>query len=153
MEAILLARQAGLGEYISIQPHWSLVERENFERHALPVVTKFGMGIIPYSPLGRGFLTGKYRRGQPLPESKRMGSVQKLLTDTNFDLLDKLEAIGKERQKTPGQIALAWLLTQEHVVAPIIGANTPDQLADSLGATGLRLSADEMQALNTLTAW
>lgn len=153
MEAVLQARHAGLSEYISIQPHWSLVERENFEKNVLPVVKKFGIGIIPYSPLGRGFLTGKYRRGQPLPESKRMGSVQALLTDKNFDLLDKLEELGRARGKTPGQMALGWMLTQECMAAPIIGANTPEQLADSLGAVGLKLTTDEMNVLNELTAW
>ncbi len=153
MEAVLQARQAGLSEYISIQPHWSLVERENFEKDVLPVVKKFGIGIIPYSPLGRGFLTGKYRRGQPLPESKRMGSVQALLTDKNFDLLDKLEELGRARGKTPGQMALGWMLTQDLMAAPIIGANTPEQLADSLGAVSLKLNADETRALDELTAW
>jgi aryl-alcohol dehydrogenase-like predicted oxidoreductase len=153
MEAVLVARQAGLGEYISIQPHWSLVERENFEKDVLPVVKKFGLGIIPYSPLGRGFLTGKYRRGQALPESKRLNSVQQLLTDRNFDLLDKLTELGRARDKTPGQMALGWLLTQPFVAAPIIGANTPEQLADSLGASGLKLSDDEMRALDEMTAW
>lgn len=153
MEAVLQARHAGLSEYISIQPHWSLVEREDFEKNVLPVVKKFGIGIIPYSPLGRGFLTGKYRRGQSLPESKRLGSVQALLTDKNFDLLDKLEELGRARGKTPGQMALGWMLTQELMAAPIIGANTPAQLADSLGAVGLKLTADEMRALDELTAW
>jgi len=152
-EAILTARHAGLSGYLSIQPHWSLVERENFERNVNPVVQKYGLGIIPYSPLGRGFLTGKYRRGQPLPESKRLGSVRQLLTDKNFDLLDKLEEIGRARGKTPGQIALAWLLTQPNLSSVIIGANTPEQLADSLGASGLRLSDEEMKALDALTAW
>jgi len=152
-DAILTARRAGLSEYLTIQPHWSLVERQNFEQNTLPVVKKYGLAIIPYSPLGRGFLTGKYRRGQPLPESKRLGSVEKLLTDKNFALLDKLEELGRARGKTPGQIALGWLLTKELVAAPIIGANTPEQLADSLGAVGLKLSADEMQLLNKMTAW
>lgn len=153
MEAVLQARHAGLSEYISIQPHWSLVERENFEKNVLPVVKKFGIGIIPYSPLGRGFLTGKYRRGQPLPDSKRLGSVQALLTDRNFDLLDKLEEFGRARGKTPGQMALGWMLTQDLMAAPIIGANTPEQLADSLGAVGLKLTSDEMRVLDELTAW
>ena len=153
MEATLKARQHGLAEFISVQPHYSLVERENFEKHTLPVVRKFGVGIIPYSPLGRGFLTGKYRRGQPLPESKRAGGVQALLTDRNFALLDKLEELGQARGKKPAQMALAWLLSREHVDAVIIGANTPEQLADSLGATGLRLSSEEMQALDELSGW
>jgi len=152
-DAILTARRAGLSEYLTIQPHWSLVERQNFEQNTLPVVKKYGLAIIPYSPLGRGFLTGKYRRGQPLPESKRLGSVEKLLTDKNFALLDKLEELGRARGKTPGQIALGWLLTKELVAAPIIGANTPEQLTDSLGAVGLKLSVDEMQMLDEMTAW
>jgi aryl-alcohol dehydrogenase-like predicted oxidoreductase len=153
MEALLVARHAGLHEYVSIQPHYSLVERENFEKYTQPVVRQFGLGIIPYSPLGRGFLTGKYRRGQPLPESQRASSVQRLLTDKNFDLLDKLEEMGKARNATPAQMALAWLLTKENVASVIIGANTTEQLADSLGASGLRLRDDEMQALDSLSAY
>ena len=153
MEANLTARHEGLTPFISIQPHYSLVERENFERHVLPVVRRFGTGIIPYSPLGKGFLTGKYRRGQPLPASKRLAGVQPLLTDRNFDLLDKLEALGQVRGKTPGQMALAWLLSQDQVDSVIIGANTPQQLADSLGATGLRLSPEELKTLDELSAW
>jgi aryl-alcohol dehydrogenase-like predicted oxidoreductase len=153
MEATFTARHAGLQEYVSIQPHYSLVERENFERHTLPVVRQFGVGIIPYSPLGRGFLTGKYRRGQPLPDSQRAGSVQGLLTDKNFALLDKLEALGQARSATPGQMALGWLLSQENVSSVIIGANTTAQLTDSLGASGLRLTAEELQALDALSAY
>jgi aryl-alcohol dehydrogenase-like predicted oxidoreductase len=116
-------------------------------------VKQFDIAVIPYSPLGRGFLTGKYRRGQPLPDSKRRGSVEKLLTDKNFDLLDKLEEIGKAHGKTPGQIALGWLLTKEGVAAPIVGANTVEQLGDSLGAAGLKLTSEEMNDLDRLSAW
>jgi aryl-alcohol dehydrogenase-like predicted oxidoreductase len=153
MEANLTARHAGLAPFVSIQPHYSLVERENFEKHVLPVVRRFGTGIIPYSPLGKGFLTGKYRRGQPLPESKRAAGVQGYLTDRNFTLLETLEALGQARGKTPAQMALGWLLSQDCVDSVIIGANTPAQLADSLGATGLRLSADELKTLDELSDW
>ncbi|MEP7359904.1 MAG: aldo/keto reductase [Anaerolineales bacterium] len=153
MESILVARHAGLPEFASIQPHYSLVERERFETHGLPVVKQFGMGIIPYSPLGRGFLTGKYRRNEPLPDSKRQGSVQKLLTEQNFKLLDKVLEIAQARSRTPAQIALAWLLSKPQVASVIIGANTVTQLQDSLGATGLRLAQDEMQALDQLSAY
>jgi len=152
MEATLTARHAGRHEFVSLQPHYSLVERDNYETNTLPVVRQFGLGVIPYSPLGRGFLTGKYRRGQPPPDSQRLNSVRRLLTDRNFDLLDKLEAMAKARGLTSGQMALGWLLTKPHISAVIIGANTPAQLADSLGASGLTLSAEEMQALDTLSA-
>jgi aryl-alcohol dehydrogenase-like predicted oxidoreductase len=150
-EAVTVARQAGLNEYLTHQPHYSLVERENFEKNVLPVVKKYGVAVIPYSPLGRGFLTGKYRRGQPLPESGRRGAVQPLLNDKNFDLLDKLEALGRARGKTPAQMALGWLLTKDYITAPIIGANTPEQLADSLGAVGLSLSGEETRVLDEMT--
>jgi aryl-alcohol dehydrogenase-like predicted oxidoreductase len=153
MEALLVAKHAGLNTYVSIQPHWSLVEREKFERDVYPVVKKFNLGIIPYSPLGRGFLSGKYRRGQPLPESKRTGSVQPLLTDKNFNLLDKIEEIGKMRGKSASQISLAWLLTKPHVASPIIGANNIEQLNDSLGATGLKLTDEEMNMLDMISEW
>jgi len=155
MEATLLARQAGVSEFISDQPNYSLIEREAFERDTLPVVKKFGIGVIPYSPLGGGFLTGKYRRGQPLPESGRAGGMQKRLTDKNFEVLEKLEALGRERGRgrTPSQMALGWVLTKDFITAPIIGANTPAQLAESLSAAGLRLSADEMQMLDEISAW
>ncbi len=153
VEALLIARQAGLAEFVTIQPHWSLVERANFERDVYPVVRQYGVGVIPYSPLGRGFLTGKYRRGQPLPDSKRAAGVQKLLTEKNFALLEVLEAIGHEHGRPPGQIALGWLLTQPNLTAPIIGANTPAQLTESLGAAGLRLSPAEMQRLEAASAW
>ncbi|MBI3244131.1 MAG: aldo/keto reductase [Chloroflexi bacterium] len=152
-EAINASRAAGLAEYLVIQPHYSLVERREFETNVYEAVKQFGLAIIPYSPLGRGFLTGKYRRGQPLPESKRRGSVEKLLNDKNFDLLDKLEAIGRARGRTPGQIALGWALAKENMAAPIIGANTVEQLNDSLGAAGLKLAAEEVAELDRLSAW
>lgn len=152
-EAVLASRRAGVSEYLTHQPHYSLVERENFEKNVLPGVKNYGLAVIPYSPLGRGFLTGKYRLGQPLPDSGRRGAVEGLLTEKNFALLDRLEELGSARGKTPAQMALGWLLTQEFVVAPIIGANTPEQLANSLGAAGLRLSADEMKVLDEMTAW
>ncbi len=152
-EAILTARHAGLSEYVSLQPHWSLVHRAEFERDAYPVARKYGLGIIPYSPLGRGFLTGKYRRGQALPDSQRRGAVQRLMTDRNFAILDKLDEAGRLLGKTPGQVALAWLLAKPNVAAPIIGANTPAQLADSLGAVGLKLDAATVTALDEVSAW
>jgi aryl-alcohol dehydrogenase-like predicted oxidoreductase len=152
-EAVLASRRAGVSEYLTHQPHYSLVERENFEKNVLPIVKKYGLAVIPYSPLGRGFLTGKYRRGQPLPDSGRRGAVEGMLTEKNFALLDKLEELGRARGKTPAQMALGWLLTKEFVAAPIVGANTPEQLANSLGAAGLKLSADEMKVLDEMTAW
>jgi aryl-alcohol dehydrogenase-like predicted oxidoreductase len=140
-------------EYSTIQPHWSLVERQKFELETYPTVKNYGLGIIPYSPLGRGFLTGKYRKGAPLPDSKRAEGVKPFMTAKNYLLLEKLESLGKERGKTIAQMALGWLLARDQVVSVIIGANTPEQLADSLGASGIELTADEDFELLRLTAW
>ncbi len=151
VEALLTAREAGLAPYVSIQPHWSLAHRDEFESDAYAVAQKYGLGVVPYSPLAAGFLTGKYRRGQALPDSQRAQSVRRYLNEQGFALLDRLEAVAQARGKTMAQIALAWLLSMPGTTAPIIGANTPAQLAESLGATGLRLSADELAALDRPT--
>ncbi len=151
--AVQASRAAGVSEYLTIQPHYSLVERKKFETDGYEAVRQFGIAVIPYSPLGRGFLTGKYRRGEPLPAGKRSSSVQQLLNDKNFDLLDNLQVLGKARGRTPGQMALGWLLTQDNLAAVIVGANTPAQLADSLGASGLRLTAEEMRVLDNASAY
>ncbi len=148
VEALLTAREAGLAAYVSIQPHWSLAHRDEFENDAYAVARKYGLGVVPYSPLAAGFLTGKYRRDQALPDSQRVRSVKRYLNERGFTLLDRLEAVARARGKTMAQIALAWLLTMPDTTAPIIGANTPAQLAESLGAAGLRLSVDDMATLD-----
>ncbi len=152
MEAVLTARHLGLAGYVSLQPHYSLVERANYEQNVRPVVRKFGLGVIPYSPLGKGFLTGKYRRGRPPPDSLRLGAVRPLLTERNFDLVEKLEALGRERSMSIAPMALGWLLSQPEVSAVIVGANNPGQLADSLGAAGLHLGEAEMKELDELSS-
>lgn len=152
-EAIQASKRDGLVEYTTIQPHWSLVERLKFEVEVYPTVKTYGLGIIPYSPLGRGFLTGKYRRGQDIPDSKRAENVKQLLTNKNFLLLDKLDAIAAAHNVTVTQVSLAWLLGREQVVSVIIGANTVEQLKDSLGTAGLALTESEMFELTRRTSW
>lgn len=152
-EAIQASKRDGLVEYTTIQPHWSLIERQKFELETYATVKIYGLAIIPYSPLGKGFLTGKYRRDMPLPDSKRVEGIQQYMTPKNWLLIDKLDAIAKDRRVTMGQVALAWLLAREQVVSVIIGANTPAQLHDSLGATNLLLNENELFELNRLTAW
>lgn len=151
-EAIQASKRNGIIEYTTLQPHWSLVERLKFEVETYPTVKTYGLGIIPYSPLGRGFLTGKYRRGH-IPDSRRLESVKPLLTNKNFLLLDKLEAIAKVHNRTIAQVSLAWLLGREQVVSVIIGANSVEQLQESLGTAGFSLTAAEMFELSRLTSW
>lgn len=151
MEALWASARGGFARFESYQPEYSLVERAGFEVEARPLCKHYGLGVIPYSPLAAGFLTGKYRRGVTVKSSRAQHVGQNYSTDRHFALIEKLEAIGHAHGKTVAQTALAWLLTNPVMTAPIIGANTPAQLADSLGAAGYRLTPDEMQALNDLT--
>jgi aryl-alcohol dehydrogenase-like predicted oxidoreductase len=154
VEALWASDQRGLARYVSLQPHYNLAHRAEFERDLAEVVDKYGLGVIPYSPLGGGFLTGKYRRDTAVPESVRADGIRRrYFTDEGFALVDKLEEIAGRHDKEIAQVALAWLLANPVVSAPIVGANSLEQLRASLGAVGLRLDAEEKQALDELSAW
>jgi aryl-alcohol dehydrogenase-like predicted oxidoreductase len=154
VEALWTSGSQGLVSYISLQPHYNLVRRQEFEQDLADVVEGYGLGVIPYSPLASGFLTGKYRRGEAPPDSARAETVQKrYFREENFQVLDRMEEIGRAQGKSLPQVALAWLLANPLVTAPIIGANSLEQLQTSLGAAGFRLDAAEKQALDEVTAW
>jgi aryl-alcohol dehydrogenase-like predicted oxidoreductase len=154
VEALWASDKSGLVSYISLQPHYNLAHREEFERELAHVVEQYGLGVIPYSPLGGGFLTGKYRHEATLPKSARAEGIRnRYFSERNFDLLDRMEEIGQARGQGIPQVALAWLLSNPLVTAPIVGANSVDQLEDSLAAVGFRLSDEERQALNDFTDW
>ena len=109
------------------------------------------MGVIPYSPLAAGFLTGKYRRGEQAPKSARATSVANRYGDSEraWQTLDAVVDVGTARGRTPAQVALAWLLAQPTITAPIIGSNNVNQLEELLGAVGFQLSRQEMKRLDT----
>lgn len=153
MEAIWQSDKHGYARFDSYQPQYSLMERAGFEIEAMPLCKHHGLGVIPYSPLAGGFLSGKYRRGVKV-ESIRAEEVQKnYANDRGFAVIDALEAIGQAHGKTVAQTALAWMLTNPVVTSPIVGANTGTQLQESLGVVGYRLSAAEVEQLNQLTAY
>ncbi len=147
MQALWASDRYNLARFDCLQPHYSLVHREEFERELAEVCRTYGIGVIPYSPLAGGFLTGKYRKGQPLPDSVRAGHLQYLLTDDNFALIDKMETLAQAKNASISQIALAWLLHQEVITAPIIGPRTLEQLHDNLGAVNVTLSDAEWRGL------
>jgi aryl-alcohol dehydrogenase-like predicted oxidoreductase len=152
VESLWASDKNGLVSYVSLQPHYNLVHREEFERELATVVEGYGIGVINYSPLAGGFLTGKYRRDAPLPDSSRAEGVQKrYFNERNFDLLDKMEQVGRPHGKGILQVALGWLLTNPLVTSPIIGANDIKQLQASLDAVGFRLNAEEMASLDELS--
>ncbi len=153
MGALWTSDKHHLARYDSLQPHYNLVHRAEFERELAPVCHTYGLGVIPYSPLGGGFLTGKYRKDQ-IPESARQGSARRYFNERNWKLLDQMEALGKDRGNASiSQIALAWLLSDPVISSPIIGPRTLEQLQDNLGAAGLRLSEKEKKMLDESSDW
>ncbi len=140
--------------YDSLQPHYSYVHRAEFERELQPLCLDQGVGVIPYSPLAAGFLTGKYRRGQPLPESARADNVQRrYMNEQGFAAVDKLEEVGDAHNATIAQTAIAWVLANPAVTSAIIGANSVAQLEDTAKGADVALSAEEKAALDAVTAW
>ena len=154
MRALWTSDLNGLSRYDSLQPHYSLVHRAEFERELVDVCRTYGLGVVPYSPLAGGFLTGKYRADVPLPDSQRASGTQKrYFNERGWAILATVEEIAQRRNNTVSQVALAWQLSTPVITAPIIGPRTLEQLADNLGAAGLRLTEAEMSALNQTSTW
>jgi aryl-alcohol dehydrogenase-like predicted oxidoreductase len=110
--------------------------------------------VIPYSPLGAGFLTGKYRRGDELPDSARAGRIQeRYMNESGFAALDKLEEVGALHEASIAQTAIAWVLANPTVSAAIIGANSVSQLEETMKGADVVLTEGEKEALDAVTAW
>ncbi len=151
-DALDVAGRKGLPRFTVLQPHYNLVHRAEFEAELAALCERESIAVIPYSPLAGGFLTGKYRRGQPLPRSQRAGNAKKYMDEHGFRVIDKLDEIAQARGTTVPAVALAWLLSRPAVTAPIVGANTPEQLSALLPAGDLQLAADELAVLDSLSA-
>ena len=153
MRALWTSDKLGLTRLDALQPHYNLVHRSEFERELYAVCKAYGVAVMPYSPLASGFLTGKYRRDSPLPDSRRAERCQRLMTDRNIELLEKMDTIARSHMAAVSQVALAWMLADPVITSPIIGATSCEQLDENLGALELRLTQEEKQALDDLTAW
>lgn len=153
IQALWTSDKNNLMRYDSIQPHYNLLHRDEFERELRAVCVSYGIAVIPYSPLAGGFLTGKYRKNAPLPESKRAEGRKREMTDKNFVLIDEMEVIALRHEATISQIALAWMLADPIITSPIIGATSIEQLEENLGSLKVKLGEDEISSLNKLTAW
>jgi 1-deoxyxylulose-5-phosphate synthase len=140
-----------------LQPHYNLIHRAEYERELMALCQDQGIGVIPWSPQAGGFLTGKYRRGTPIPASsrgERSKQIQEWMNDEQkMILLDQMEEIGNAYSKTISQVSLAWLLTNKTITAPIFAATSQEQLQEVLGTAGFRLTPEEKQALDDATAW
>jgi aryl-alcohol dehydrogenase-like predicted oxidoreductase len=152
-----LSAEHDLARFDSVQPHYNLIWRGEFERELMPLCAAEEIGVIPYSPLQAGFLTGKYRRGQPIPKGSRGESNDRIKTwlkdERALGLLDQLGAVAKARGWTITQTALAWILTNRVVTSAIVGADNITQLNGSLAAVGCRLTPEEKNALDDVSSW
>jgi aryl-alcohol dehydrogenase-like predicted oxidoreductase len=153
MQALWTSDRLEIVRYDSLQPHYNLIERDEFERELRAVCQTYSIGVIPYSPLAGGFLTGKYRRENTRPDSVRAKGLQHACIEKNFVLIDRLDDISKLYNATISQVALAWMLADPVITSPIIGPNKLEQLTDNLGALEVTLSAEHKKSLDSLTAW
>lgn len=148
--ALSAAKQNGLPRYESLQPHYNLVERKEFERDLAPVCRKHGLGVIPYFALASGFLTGKYRSEKDFGKSVRGEDAQQYLNPRGRAVLAALDAVAARQSATPAQVALAWLMTR--VTAPIASATSVAQLSDIMKSAELKLTADDLAELDKASA-
>src|ERR1700761_3754110 len=146
-KALYLAREHGWHRFVAMQNHYNLVYREE-EREMIPLCVDQGVGVIPWSPLARGFLAGNRTREG---ERRTTRSSSDAFTDhlysqpTDFDVVERVGEVAAERGVPAAQVALAWLLHKPGVTAPIVGATKPGHLADALAAEQLELSDDEIK--------
>ncbi len=145
-----LARSEGWEPFTVVQPRYNLVDRE-IEGDYLEMARSEGLAVCPWSPLGQGFLTGKYDREDGLTGESRASESSRweenYLTEENFDLHDVLDEVADEVDASPAQVALAWLTHRDGVTAPIVGARTVDQLEENLAAAAIDLSDEQVDRL------
>jgi len=151
-EALKTSRKNGLASYVSLQPHYNLVEREQYETELLPVVVKYQLGVIPYFSLAAGFLSGKYRSKQDTEKAARGAMVQKYLNAWGFGVVEALNEVANAKGSTAARVALAWLIAQPGITAPIASATNDKQLSDLAEAAQLTLDRESMEKLNAASA-
>jgi aryl-alcohol dehydrogenase-like predicted oxidoreductase len=159
VEALWVAKELGLNRFVTEQPPYHLLDR-SIERELIPVAQTYGVAILPWSPLARGFLSGKYTRGEDIPGDSRLASdmqgpwknrTQQHFSDRAYDLLDVIVAMSNEKGCTPSQIALAWCASKPGVTSVIIGPRTMSQLEDNIGAVDIEITADDHARIDSVS--
>jgi aryl-alcohol dehydrogenase-like predicted oxidoreductase len=152
-EALQISKLENLPRYESLQPLYNLYERAEFETELAPLCVRENIGVIPYFSLASGFLAGKYRSEADLAKSARGMFVKKYLNERGFKILAALDQVAKAHSSTPTRVALAWLLAQPSVTAPIASATNLDQLQELLSAADLHLNSESLEKLNQASAY
>ncbi|MCO5091842.1 aldo/keto reductase [Bosea sp. (in: a-proteobacteria)] len=155
VEARWTSRQEGLEHFIALEDEYSLLARGS-ERDLIPVAERYGMGLLPFYPLASGMLTGKYRRGSPLPADSRLGAHgarygTRFVNDANFDVVERLEAFCAARGRTLLELAFGWLLSHDAVPSVIAGATRVEQIGQNVAAAGWALTPEERAEVDQIS--
>lgn len=148
-DALRVSDERGLPRYATLQPAYNLVDRASYEGPLRDLAIREGLGVITYYGLASGFLSGKYRSREDLAKSARGASVEKYLNDRGLRVLDALDTVGRRHSAQPAEVALAWLMQREGVTAPIASATSREQLASLVHAAQLKLSPEDVAALDS----
>lgn len=155
VEAQWTSTHLGLDRFVACQERYSLLERE-LDHELMPVIQSYGLGLIPFSPLANGLLTGKYRRNAPLPAGARLAITERLaeryLTEPNWEMVERLGDFCAERGHSLLELAFSWLLHRPAVASVIAGATTQEQVAANIAAASWKLSREDMDEIDRLTA-
>ncbi|MED4463017.1 aldo/keto reductase [Metabacillus fastidiosus] len=155
MKALAYSDFHQYARFISVQPQYSLINRE-MDREVLSLCEEENVGVIPWAPLGGGFLTGKYKRNEK-PASGRLSngigesSWENRATEQNFKVLEAVEEIALKINKTPAQVALNWLLGKKEITSPIFGASSIEQFEENIGSTGWTLTEEDWTKLDEVS--
>lgn len=152
-EAIWTSKSLNLAPFTSVQNEYNMLNR-NVERELVPFCREYNIGIVPFVPLAGGFLTGKYRQGQPVPEGTRLAGNERAqgntLTEKNFAMLSKLENFAEEREHPMVELAIAWLLANSAVSSVIAGATKPEQTTANAKAADWHLTPEDMEEIEKI---
>ena len=159
VEALWVAKELGLNRFVTEQPPYHLLDR-SIERELVPLAQSYGIAILPWSPLARGFLSGKYTRGEEIPGDSRLASdmegsfkkrTQQHFSDRAYDLLEVIVEIANEKGCTPSQLALAWCASKAGITSVIIGPRTMSQLEDNIGAVDVDITAEDHAKIDAVS--
>jgi len=148
IESFEVAEKNNLPKYVALQPHYNLVEREKFETEYASLVEKYGLSAFPYWSLAAGFLTGKYRTEEDFEKTTRGASIEKYFDDKGKAVLSALDKVSEKHQSQPATVALAWLLANPLITAPIVSATSERQLQTIFDAPKLNLDSEDLEILN-----
>jgi aryl-alcohol dehydrogenase-like predicted oxidoreductase len=153
-DAVWTSKLLNLESFIAVQSRYNLIDR-SIEKELVPCCEAHGVGVIPWGPLASGFLTGKHERGRKIDSRTRLATpsaiYSDILTDENFDKLERLQKFAKERGHSVGELAIAWLLSRPYLGSVIAGAMNGKQLSENVKAANWKLTAQDVSEIDKIT--